>query len=131
MSKEGAGPRQDAETGRPDAGTDTVVPEGRGDVQGISDLTYRIITPYLRHERLHRACFVALVVLAAVCVIASGVRLSPFPLLPLPLLGTAYFGLRRTRSAQGDRGLLVWSAVFLTGILVAFWVMSVIGTHLH
>lgn len=131
MSKEGARPRQDAENGRPDVDTNKVIPEGRGDVQGISDLTYRIVMPYLRHERLRRACFVVLVVLAAICVIGAGVRLSPFPLIPLPLLGAAYFGLRRARSAEGDRGMLVWSSMFLTAALVAFWVMSVVGGHLH
>ena len=64
MSKEGAGPREDSEPGRP-AGTDKVVPEGGGDVAGISDLTYRIITPYLRNETLHRVSFIVLVALYA------------------------------------------------------------------
>lgn len=130
MSKEGAGPRQDAENGRLDAGSDKVVPEGRGDVHGISDLTYRIITPYLRHERLHRACLVALVVLAVVCVLGCVVRLSPLPLFPLPLLGIAYFALRRARSAADDRGLMAWSSVFVAGGLLAFWVMSYVGGRL-
>lgn len=141
MSKKGAGLRQDAEAvrpdaatsdaARPDAGSDEVVPEGRGDVQGISDLTYRIITPYLRHERLHRVSFVALVVLAAVCLIASVARLSPLPLLPVPLLAVAYWGLRRVRSAEGDRPLLFWSSVFLAAILLGFWAISVVGGWLH
>jgi hypothetical protein len=131
MTKEGAGPRQDAESGRSDAGPDKVVPEGRGDVHGISDLTYRIITPYLRHDQLHRACLVVLVVLAAVCLIGSVARLSPFPVIPLPLLGAAYFALRRSRLAMGDRGLLVWFSVFLAGALIAFWLMSFIGARLR
>jgi hypothetical protein len=131
MTKEGAGPRQDAESGRPDAGPDKVVPEGGGDVRGISDLTYRIITPYLRHERLHRVCSVVLLVFAAVCVIGALVRLSPFPLVPLPLVGAAYFGVRRARCARGDRGLLVWSSVWLTGALLAFWLMSFVGDRLR
>jgi hypothetical protein len=126
MSKEGAGPHE-AGTGRQDAGTDKVIPEGRGDVQGISDLTYRIITPYLRDSRLHRISFVVLVVLGAVCVIAAGIRLSPFPLLPFPLLGASYYGLRKARAAKSDPRLLFWSSVFLAGALLAFWVISVVG----
>src|SRR6187399_753286 len=121
MSTEGAGPRREGEPGRPDATMDKVVPEGRGDVRGISDLTYRIITPYLRPARLHKIAFVVLVVLTTVCVIGAGVRLSPLPLLPLPLFGIAYYGLRHVRSAREDSRLLIWSAVFLVGTLVGFW----------
>jgi hypothetical protein len=131
MSTEGAGPRRDGDPGGQDAATDKVVPEGRGDVRGISDLTYRIITPYLRPARLHKTVFVVLVVLAAVCVLAAGVRLSPLPLLPLPLLGVGYYALRHVRSAQEDSRLLVWSSLCLAATLIAFWVMSVVGGWLH
>lgn len=131
MSTEGTGPRRDGDPGGQDAATDKVVPEGRGDVRGISDLTYRIVTPYLRHAGLHKTVFVVLVVLAAVCVIAAGVRLSPLPLLPLPLLGVGYYALRQARSARQDSRLLFWSSLCLAATLIAFWVMSVVGGWLH
>jgi len=126
MSKEGAGPREDSEPGRP-AGTDKVVPEGGGDVAGISDLTYRIITPYLRNETLHRVSFIVLVALSAICLVATAVRLSPLPPLPIPLFGLAYYALRRIRSAAGDRALLTWSSVCLAAALLGFWLLSVVG----
>jgi hypothetical protein len=127
MSVEGAGTGQGAETATA-GNADTVVPEGRGDVRGISDLTYRIITPYLSHPLLHRCVRVVLIVLAAVCLLATGVRLSPLPLLPVPLFGFAYYALRRTRSAgDNDRSLLIWSSLLLAAILVGFWTLSVVA----
>lgn len=130
MTKEGAGPRQGAGS-RPDSSSDKVVPEGGGDVRGISDLTYRIVTPYLRDGRLYRVCSVILAVFGAVCLAGSIVRLSPWPLVPLPMLGVAYFALRRTRSAEADRPLVAWSTVFLCGSLVGFWLMSFVGYRLR
>jgi hypothetical protein len=128
MSVEGAGPRQDAESGRPVAGSDKVVPEGRGDVRGISDLTFRIITPYLSNSTLHRYAKIVLIVLAAVCLIATAVRFSALPLLPLPLLGGAYYALRRMRAAgEDDEPLLIWSSTFLAATLLGFWLMSVVA----
>jgi hypothetical protein len=131
MSTEGAGPRRDGDPGGQDAATDKVVPEGRGDVRGISDLTYRIITPYLRHARPQKVVFIVLVVLTAVCVIAAAVRLSPLPLLSLPLFGVGYYALRRARTAQEDSRLLFWSSLCLAATLIGFWVMSVVGNWLH
>ncbi|NKQ58920.1 hypothetical protein HFP15_39360 [Amycolatopsis sp. K13G38] len=104
-----------------------VVPEGR-DVRGISDLTYRIITPYLSNPLLHRGLQVVLIVLGAVCLVATGVRLSPLPLLPLPLFAVAYYALRRARAAgHNDRALLVWFALLLSATLLGFWLLSVVS----
>jgi hypothetical protein len=130
MSVEGVGPQSGADTGRPapaEAGSeDKVIPEGRGDVRGISDLTYRIITPYLSHPTLHRCVAVVLLVLGAVCLLATCVRLSALPLLPVPLFGLAYYALRRVRAAgDNDRALLTWSSLVLAAALVGFWVLSV------
>ncbi|HKS47709.1 MAG TPA: hypothetical protein VJT49_21875 [Amycolatopsis sp.] len=126
MSTEGAGPRQDAEAGSP-AGSDNVVPASNGDVHGISDLIYRIITPFLRHATLHRVGFIVLVALAGVCVLATGVRLSALPLVPIPLFAVAGYALRRVRSAGGDRSLLVWSSLCFAAAAIGFWLMSVMG----
>ncbi|MTD56907.1 hypothetical protein [Amycolatopsis pithecellobii] len=130
MSVEGTDSGQGAETAAAVA-SDTVVPEGR-DVRGISDLTYRILTPYLSRPLLHRVVRIVLLVLTVVCLVATGVRLSPFPLLPIPLFAFAYFSLRRARAAgDDDRPLLVWSSLWLTGLLVGFWALSVAGNHVH
>lgn len=105
-----------------------VVPEGRGDVRGISDLTYRIITPYLSNALLHRVMRIVLIVLAVLCLVATAVRLSPLPLLPLPLFAFAYYCLRRVRAAgHEDRRLVIWSSLLLAGLLVGFWVLSVVA----
>ncbi|HVW41230.1 MAG TPA: hypothetical protein VHC18_07765 [Amycolatopsis sp.] len=128
MSVEGAGPRQGAETGtdspEPSGNEDEVVPERR-DVRGISDLTYRILTPYLGNPLLHRALWIVLLVLTVVCLVATGVRLSPLPLLPIPLFAVAYYALRRVRAAgDNDRGLLVWFLTLLVSGLVGFYLLS-------
>ncbi|HVV11939.1 hypothetical protein [Amycolatopsis sp.] len=130
MSVEGAGPRQDAENGTTAeaGGEDKVVPEGRGDVRGISDLTYRIITPFLSDPLVHRCVQVVLIVLTAVCVVATGVRLSALPLLPIPLFAVAYYALRRVRVASSDRLLVIWSSTLLAAVVVGFWFLSVVGT---
>jgi hypothetical protein len=132
MSIEGAGPGPGAESGTPSpapAGSeDQVIPEGR-DVRGISDLTYRIIAPYLSNSVLHRCVQVVLMMLAAVCVVATAVRLSALPLLPIALFGVAYYGLRRVRAAgDNERSLLIWSATVLAATLVGFWLLSVVAT---
>ncbi|TNC24365.1 hypothetical protein [Amycolatopsis alkalitolerans] len=129
MSVEGAGPGQGAETATA-ATADTVVPEGRGDVRGISDLTYRILTPYLSHTLVHRVMRIVLITLTVICLVATGVRLSPLPLLPIPLFGFGYYCLRRVRAAgDDDRTLLVWFSLLMAGLLVGFWILSVAGNH--
>jgi hypothetical protein len=102
---------------------------GPGDVRGISDLAQRIVTAtYLGHPRLHRGLVVVVGVLVATCVIAVATRLSPLPLLPVPLLAVAAYALRRIRSTNDNhRLLLAWSALFLLATLVGFWLMSVVA----
>ncbi|HJQ47425.1 MAG TPA: hypothetical protein VJ870_14090 [Amycolatopsis sp.] len=128
MSVEGAGPHHGAEPGtaspEPTGNEDEVVPERR-DVRGISDLTYRIITPYLSNPLLHRAVWIALVALTVVCVVAVPVRLSALPLMPIPLFAAAYYALRRARAAGEDnRALVVWSLTLLATFLLGFWLLS-------
>src|SRR2546423_9692816 len=112
MSVEGAGPAKGADTAATDQpDTDTVVPEGRGDVRGISDLTYRIILPYLGNATLHRVARIVVLVLVVICLVATAVRLSPLPLIPVPLFAIAYWALHKTgRAGENDRALLAWSA---------------------
>jgi hypothetical protein len=107
---------------------------GRGpdDVRGISELAQRIVTStYLHHPRLHRVLMVVLGVLMGVCVVATVTRLSPLPLLPVPLLAVAGYALRQARADPEDRRrVLAWSCLFLAATLVAFWLMSVVARWL-
>jgi hypothetical protein len=111
-------------------GTPDVVSQGGpGEVQGISDLAQRIVTAtYLGHPRLHRSLVIVVGVLVATCIIAGATRLSPLPLLPVPLLAVAAYALRRIRSTNDNhRLLLAWSALFLLATLVGFWLISVVA----
>lgn len=98
-------------------------------VQGISDLAQRIVTAtYLAHPRLRRGLVAVISVLTLTCLIAVASRLSPLPLLPLPLFGIAAYALRCSRTARDDhRLLLAWSALFVLATLVGFWLMSVVA----
>ncbi|MFF5991630.1 hypothetical protein [Prauserella flavalba] len=82
---------------------------------------------HLRHPRVHRAAFVVLGVLAAVCVAATLTRLSPLPLLPLPLFGAAAFACRRASSAGTDRQVVGWSVVAALATAVGFWLLGLVG----
>jgi len=130
MSVEGAGPRSGSDTGVADTvGTvDTVVPEGRDDVRGISDLTLRILTPYLSSTALHRTVLVLLTLMTLACVVAAPVRLSGWPLLPLPVLALAFFALHKVRAAgERHRPLLRWSSTLAAATLFGLWLISVMG----
>jgi hypothetical protein len=102
---------------------------GPGEVEGISDLAQRIVTAtYLGHPRLHRGLVIVVGVLIATCVIAVATRLSPLPLLPVPLLAVAAYALRRIRSTKDNHRLLLgWSALFLLATLIGFWLISVVA----
>ncbi|GAB3581462.1 hypothetical protein GCM10027445_53360 [Amycolatopsis endophytica] len=130
MSVEGAGPRSGAGEGTAPAAEagDTVVPEGRDDVRGISDLTFRILTPYLSSAVLYKTMLVLLTLMALACVAAAPVRLSVLPLIPLPVIGVACYALHRMRSAGSDhRPLLLWSCLMFAGSLLGLWLISVMG----
>lgn len=101
MSVEGAGPRSGAGDGAAPVLTagDNVVPEGRDDVRGISDLTFRIIAPYLSSVALYRVMLGLLSLMTLACVVAAPVRLSVLPAIPLPVLGFGFYALRRVRRA--------------------------------
>ncbi|MDQ0376437.1 hypothetical protein [Amycolatopsis thermophila] len=130
MSVEGAGPRSGAGEGTAPAAEagDTVVPEGRDDVRGISDLTFRVVTPYLGSPVLHKVMLVLLGLMTLSCVVAAPVRLSALPLVPLPVLGAGFYGLRRVRAAGDEyRPLLRWSCVLFAAVLLGLWLISVMG----
>ena len=129
MSVEGAGPRSGADEGTaPAEAGDTVVPEGRGDVRGISDLTFRIIAPYLSSPLLAKVMMVLLGLMTLSCVVAAPVRLSALPLIPLPVLGVGYYALRQVRAAgSAYQPLLRWSCVLFAAVLFGLWLMSALA----
>ncbi|WP_026153939.1 hypothetical protein [Amycolatopsis methanolica] len=130
MSVEGAGPRSGAgeRTAPAEGAGDTVVPEGRDDVRGISDLTFRVVAPYLGSPILHKVMLVLLGLMTVACVVAAPVRLSALPLIPLPVLGVGFYALRRVRAADGDyRPLLRWSSLLFAATLIGLWLLSVVG----
>ncbi|NIH81754.1 hypothetical protein [Amycolatopsis viridis] len=129
MSVEGAG-RSGAGEGTAPVVTagDNVVPEGRDDVRGITDLTFRIIAPYLSSVVLHRVMLGLLSLMALACVVAAPVRLSVLPAIPLPVLGFGFYALTRVRRAGTEfRPLLTWTSLLFTATLLGLWLISALG----
>lgn len=103
------------------------------ELPGITELSQRVVTAtYHRYPKLHRVLSIVLIVLAVTCLVAVVVRLSALPLMPLPFLAFAWYALNRMRAkAEDDRGLLVWTSLFMAGTLVGFWLMSVAARWLE
>ncbi|GAA1949958.1 hypothetical protein [Amycolatopsis minnesotensis] len=99
------------------------------DVQGIGDLARRLtVGVYRRHPRWFRTYTVVLGVLTVVCLAGAGFRLSPLPLVPLPLFAVAAYAQRRLRAVgEGHKPLMIWSGVYFGALLVGFWLMSVMA----
>src|SRR3954470_20350592 len=99
------------------------------DVQGIGDLARRLVVgAYRRHPRWFRTYAVVLGGLVVVCLVGAGVRLSPLPLVPLPLFAVAAHAQRRLRGVGEDHKLLmIWSGIYFGAVLVGFWLMSVMA----
>ncbi|PXY27493.1 hypothetical protein [Prauserella muralis] len=97
-----------------------------------ADVASRIVeAARLRHPRLHVVFVATLAVLSFVCVLATVVRLSPLPLLPLALFGLGGYAAFRGRSARGDRHLLGWLTVLACAVAVGFWSLAVVGRILE
>lgn len=85
----------------------------------------------LRHPRLHIAFVSALAVLGLVCVLATVVRFSPLPLLPLAPFALGAYAECRARSARTDQHLLRWLTGAACAVAVGFWLLSVVGRILE
>lgn len=97
-------------------------------MRGITDLTFRILTPYLSSSVLYKAMLVFLSLMGLACVVAAPVRLSGWPLIPLPVLGVGYYALRRVRAAGTEHSpVLRWSCLLFAAALFGLWLVSVMG----
>jgi len=54
-------------------------------------------------------------------------RLSPLPLIPVPLFVVAGYALWRARGVTERRPLVNWVLLFALATLVGFWLISVVG----
>ncbi|GAB3731158.1 hypothetical protein GCM10027598_53930 [Amycolatopsis oliviviridis] len=104
------------------------------EVRGLVELTERIVVgAYRGHPWIPRALTIALGVLVATCLIAGVVRLSPLPLIPLPLFaGSAYalVRIKAARDAEANHALVVWTGLFTGATLAGFWLISMAGRWL-
>ncbi|ANN19664.1 hypothetical protein SD37_31300 [Amycolatopsis orientalis] len=101
------------------------------EVRGLVELTERIVIgAYRGHPWIPRALTITLGVLVATCLVAGVVRLSPLPLIPLPLFAVSGYALIRVkaaRSAAANRALVAWTGLFTAATLAGFWLISMAG----
>src|SRR5215217_5792999 len=95
------------------AGSETRAEDSR-DVQRWLVLSGRLNQP--RTQRLFTSVAISL---TALCLVAALVRLSFFPLIPLPLFVFGWFSTRKMiGNLEKYRPLLYWSAAFTVAVLV-------------
>ncbi len=104
------------------------------EVRGLVELTERIVVgAYRGHPWIPRALTIALGVLVATCLVAGVVRLSPLPLIPLPLFTVSAYALVRLKAVRGqdaNRALVAWTGLFTAATLAGFWLISMAGRWL-
>ncbi|MEV7038024.1 hypothetical protein [Amycolatopsis sp. NPDC051061] len=103
-------------------------PVPAGPVLGFRELSERVIASVLdRYPWLNRVLMGVLAVCAGTCVVAVVARLSPLPLIPLPLFVVAGYALWRARGVSERRPLVNWVLLFGLATLIGFWLISVVG----
>lgn len=104
------------------------------EVRGLVELTERIIIgAYRGHPWIPRALAIVLGVLVVTCLVGGVVRLSPLPVLPLPLFAASAYTLLRIRSAkeaEANQALVVWTGLYAGATLAGFWLISMVGRWL-
>jgi hypothetical protein len=104
------------------------------EVRGLVELTERIIVgAYRGHPWIPRALTIALGVLVATCLVAGVVRLSPLPVIPLPLFAVSAYALLKIRSAkdaEANRSLVAWTGLYAGATMAGFWLISMAGRWL-
>jgi hypothetical protein len=103
-------------------------PVAAGPVLGFRELSERVIASVFdRYPWLHRVLMGVLAVCTGTCVVAVVSRLSPLPLIPVPLFVAAGYGLRRARAVTERRALFTWVLLFGLATVVGFWLIAVVG----
>ena len=99
-----------------------------GKLLGFRELSERVVaSAFERSPWLNRVLMGVLAVFTGTCVVAVVARLSPLPLLPVPLFLVAGYGLRRARGVQERRQLSSWVLLFAIATVVGFWLIAVVG----
>jgi hypothetical protein len=99
-----------------------------GTLLGFRELSERVIASvFERYRWLNRVLMGVLAVCTGTCVVAVVSRLSPLPLIPVPLFLVAGYGLWRARGVEERRQLFNWVLLFALATLVGFWLISVVG----
>ncbi|WP_410569519.1 hypothetical protein [Amycolatopsis sp. cmx-4-61] len=97
-------------------------------VLGFRELSERVIASVAgRYPWLNRVLMGVLAVFTGTCVVAVVARLSPLPLIPVPLFVVAAYALRQTRGVTERRQLVNWVLLFALATVVGFWLISVVG----
>jgi hypothetical protein len=113
--------------------TSTPAPAPGGDepaekVLGFRELSERVVASvFVRYPWLDRALMGMLAVLTGTCVVAVVARLSPLPLIPVPLFLAGGYALWQLRGVRDRRQLLSWVMLFGIATLAGFWLISVVG----
>ena len=99
-----------------------------GKVLGFRELSERVIASVFdRYPWLNRVLMGILAVFTGTCVVAVVARLSPLPLIPVPLFVAGGYGLWQARGATARRQLFNWVLLFALTTLVGFWLIAVVG----
>ncbi|MEU0537689.1 hypothetical protein [Amycolatopsis tolypomycina] len=96
---------------------------------GFRELSERVIASVAdRYPWLHRVLMGMLAVFTGTCVVAVVSRLSPLPLIPVPLFVVAAYALRQAHGVTDDRRRLFnWVLLFALTTMVGFWLIAVVG----
>ena len=104
------------------------VPAPAGPVLGFRELSERVIASAAdRYPWLNRVLMGMLAVFTGTCVVAVVSRLSPLPLIPVPLFLVAGYALWRARGVTERRPLVNWVLLFAVAAVAGFWLISVVG----
>ncbi|WP_103348745.1 hypothetical protein [Amycolatopsis sp. CA-128772] len=97
-------------------------------VLGFRELSERVIaSAFERYPWLNRVLMGVLAVCTGTCVVAVVARLSPLPLIPVPLFVVAGYALRQARGVTARRPFVNWVVLFALATLLGFWLISVVG----
>jgi hypothetical protein len=103
-------------------------PVAPGPVLGFRELSERVIaSAFDRYPWLNRVLMGVLAVCSGTCVVAVVSRLSPLPLIPVPLFVAGGYALWRARSVTGRRQLVNWVLLFALATIIGFWLIAVVG----